>query len=222
MINSIEDDDNYTNTNPKYTNLTTQAKIIIDSLERTPDASILDFHEHYSYDACGVMDYTEHFWTLYVVMKNHNNSMTNLKYYRKVYEMQREEDSNIFYESCEMNKYDNTFFSTMIRNVYEGNEIQNMDFESLTAHAQRICIKLTDIMFVNEHCESGKCYRNGPAEHMWTLIVAFQNGDDIVFHKYYREVNERIDKHPELINYAKVDLDHLDDKIIAKIAEELE
>jgi hypothetical protein len=222
MNNSIDDDDNYPNTNPKYTDLTAQAKLIINSLERTTKASIIDFHEHYSYGDCDEMGPTEHFWTLYVIMENHDFSITNHKYYREVFEMQRDEDSNIFYESCEMNKYDNTFFSTMIRNAYEGNKIENMDFESLTVHAQRICSGLSDIMFVNEHCESENCCRDGPAKQMWTLIVAFQNEDEIAFEKYYREVNERNDKHPELINYAKVDLNNCDDKIIAKIAEELE
>jgi tRNA A-37 threonylcarbamoyl transferase component Bud32 len=49
---------------------------------------------------------------------------------------------------------------------------------------------------------------------MWTLIVAIQNEDEISYHKYYREVHDMHDKNPEFIDYAKVDLDNCDDKII--------
>jgi hypothetical protein len=135
--------------------------------------------------------------------------------------MQNDDDSNIFYESCEMNDSDNKIFDKMIRNAYEETTIENMPFESLTAHGQKVCIGLSNIVYINEHCESGECYRDGPAEYMWTLIIAIRNEDEISFHKYYREVNERIDRNPELIDYAKVDLDNFDDEIIEKIKEEL-
>jgi len=218
MYNSIDDSNNYPNTNTKYTDLTTQAKLIIDGLERSKMAFIMNFHEHYSYGDCDDMGPTEHFWTLYIVMENHDATMPylNLKYYREVYEMQHEEDSNIFYESCETNDSDNKIFDKIKYNHFEVSyKLANVPMFSLTADARRAMLGLSnraDIVYINEYCESGNCGADGLTEHIWTLIVITTNKDELSYHKYYRKANEILDRddNPELIDYVKVDLDNCD------------
>jgi hypothetical protein len=217
MYNSIDDDNNYSNTNTKYTDLTTQAKLIIDGLERSKMAFIMNFHEHYSYGDCDDMGPTEHFWTLYVVMENHDTTMTNLKYYREVFEMQHEVDSNIFYESCETNDSDNKIFAKIKRNHFEvAYKLANVPMFSLTPAARRAMLDLSNsvnTVYINEYCESGDCGVDGLIDQMWTLIIVTKNNDELSYHKYYRKSNEVLDtydKNRALIDYVKVDLDNCD------------
>ncbi len=230
-----------------YDYFTMQANTIIAGFSD----SIINAIEKCDYGDYDDMGPTEYFWSLYIIIKNADDSIEKLKYYREVYYMQDDEDSEIEYEHTLINKNDEDIFNSMIENPNhpdnddnyhdynynsddyddyddyndydeDENTIKNTPIESLTIQGQKVCNSLSGtILYVYEKYNYGDCDEYGPTEHMWSLFVAVKNNEEISFHKYYREVYELQGDKDKLIDYYKEPFEKYDNEIIDKIISQI-